>query len=280
MTVMPGAEPFRADGGPHGVVMCHGFTGTPQSMRPWAEYLAAAGCTVSLPRLPGHGTRWQDLQTTAWTDWYQEVEQAFGDVRARCDTVFVCGLSMGGALALRLAQRHPDGVAGLVLVNPAIHSYRRDLALLPVLSRVVASRPGIGSDIRKPGTVELAYPRTPLRAAHEMTRLWKVVRADLGLVRAPTLLYRSRVDHVVDTRSGSLIRLGVREAPVRERVLENSFHVATLDHDAPGIFEGSLGWMREVPGPRRNTPPPLVSDGTERLPSSSGESVQSTEPAG
>jgi carboxylesterase len=246
MTVMPGAEPFHADGaGPAGVLLCHGFTGTPQSMRPWAEYLAARGHTVTVPRLPGHGTRWQDMRDVRWVDWYDEVERAFVDLRARCAEVFVCGLSMGGALALRLAEVHGPEVAGLVLVNPAIHSYRRDLALLPVLSKLVASRPAIGSDIAKPGVAELAYPRTPLHGAYEMTKLWKAVRADLSRVTAPTLVFRSRVDHLVDTRSATLIRLGVRNAPVVERVLDNSYHVATLDNDAPVIFAGTVEWMRD-----------------------------------
>lgn len=280
MTVMPGAEGFFVDGGPHGVVLCHGFTGTPQSLRPWAEYLAAAGYTVTVPRLPGHGTRWQDLRTTPWTAWFDAVDQAFDDLRSRCTAVFVGGLSMGGALALRLTQTHPEEVAALVLVNPAIHSYRKDLALLPVLSRLVASRPGIGSDISRPGTIELAYGRTPLRAAHEMTRLWKLVRADLSKVTAPILMYRSRVDHVVDTRSSTLIRLGVRQAPVEERILEHSFHVATLDNDAQTIFEGSLRWMRDHDPSPRIVPPALSPDGGGQLASSPGESVQTTEPAG
>ena len=70
MPVLPGAEPFTHDGGSTGVLLCHGFTGSPKSMRPWAEYLAAEGLSVSLPRLPGHGTRWQDANTVTWRDWY------------------------------------------------------------------------------------------------------------------------------------------------------------------------------------------------------------------
>lgn len=290
MTVMPGAEPFHAEGGPSGVLLCHGFTGTPQSMRPWAEYLAAAGHTVALPRLPGHGTRWQDMQSVRWGDWYHEVDQAFGQLRSRCGEVFVCGLSMGGALALRLAENHPDDVAALVLVNPAVHSYRKDLALLPVLSKLIASRPGIGSDISAPSAAETGYSRTPLRGAHEMTKLWRVVRADLARVTAPTLLFRSRVDHVVDGRSSAVIQAGVRGAPVEERILERSFHVATLDHDAPVIFAESAEWMRQhsrldqigpvaAPGAsQRKSHPPGEHD---ELPSSSvGEPAQSSDAAG
>ena len=119
MPVLPGAEPFRHEGGEVGVLLCHGFTGSPQSLRPWAEYLAERGLTVSLPLLPGHGTRWEDMRLTGWQDWYAEVDRELRALRERCAQVFVFGLSMGGALALRLAAKHGDAISGLVLVNPA-----------------------------------------------------------------------------------------------------------------------------------------------------------------
>ena len=128
MGVLAGAEPFAADGGPIGVVLSHGFTGSPQSLR-----------------LPGHGTRWQDLNATRWPDWYGEVERAFDALQGRCEQVFAGGLSMGGTLVLRLAEQRATEVAGLVLVNPSLGTERKDLKLLvPVLHRVVPSMPGIG----------------------------------------------------------------------------------------------------------------------------------------
>ncbi|MFL6129439.1 MAG: alpha/beta hydrolase [Mycobacteriales bacterium] len=245
MGVLPGAEPYAADGGPVGVLLSHGFTGSPQSLRPWAEHLAAAGYTVRLPRLPGHGTRWQDLNATRWPDWYGELERAFDGLLGRCEQVFACGLSMGGTLALRLAEQRAAEVAGLVLVNPSLGTERKDLKLLvPVLHRVVPSMPGIASDIRKPGERELAYDRVPLRALHSLTGLWKLVVADLARVTAPTLLYRSRVDHVVEPLSGRLLREGASSCEVVERILDQSYHVATLDHDAPRIFDGTVEWIR------------------------------------
>jgi carboxylesterase len=242
---MPGAEPFAADGGPVGVLLCHGFTGTPQSLRAWAEQLAAAGFAVELPRLPGHGTRWPDLNATGWPDWYGEVERAFDRLRQRCAQVFVAGLSMGGTLALRLAEQRGAEVAGLVLVNPSLATERWDARLLlPLLHRVVPSFPGIASDIKKPGVTELAYDRTPLRAAYSLSKLWAVTRADLGRVSAPILVFRSREDHVVEPLSGRLLQAGCRSCPVDERVLPDSYHVATLDNDAPTIFAGSVEWIR------------------------------------
>jgi carboxylesterase len=244
--VMPGAEPFTADGGDVGVVLSHGFTGSPQSLRPWAEHLAAAGLTVRLPRLPGHGTRWQDLNDTRWLDWYGEVERALDELRGRCRQVFAMGLSMGGTLVLRLAEQRPSDVSGLVLVNPSLGTERKDLKYaLPVLARFVPSVAGIGSDIRKPGTTELAYDRTPLKAMRSLAQLWPLVTADLGRITAPVLLFRSRVDHVVEPLSGRLLRDGASSAEVTEVILENSYHVATLDNDAPAIFAGSLDWVRQ-----------------------------------
>ena len=120
MPVLPGAEAFHHDGDRTGVLLCHGFTGSPQSLRPWAEYLAGAGLTVSLPRLPGHGTTWQEMAMTRWEDWYAEVDRAVGELRAGTDEIFVMGLSMGACLALRLAELHGSAVTGLVLVNPSL----------------------------------------------------------------------------------------------------------------------------------------------------------------
>ena len=242
--VLAGAEPFRFEGGPIGVLLCHGFTGSPQSLRPWGEQLAAAGLTVLCPRLPGHGTRWQELNLTRWQDWYAEIGRSFDDLMGRCDQVFVMGLSMGGTLALRLAERRPDDVAGLVLVNPSVTSQNRALFLLPALKWVVPSLKGIGSDIKKEGVTELAYDRTPLRAAHSLGDLWKHVRADLSRVVAPLLIYRSIDDHVVEPVNTELIIAGVSSTEKQERLLRQSFHVATLDNDAEEIFAGSLDFVR------------------------------------
>lgn len=249
MPVLPGAEPFAHHGSDEiGVLLCHGITGSPQSMRPWAEHLAAADFTVACPRLPGHGTSWRECNTTRWQDWYGTVESELARLVARCDSVFVFGLSMGGTLALRLAQRHPSDVAGLVLVNPSVTTRRRGSRLLPLLARVLPSLPGVAGDIAKPGVTELSYGRLPLRAAASLAELWRLVRRDLGEIRTPLLLFRSAVDHVVEPVNAELVLNGVSSDDVGEIVLAESFHVATLDHDAPTIFHGSTEFARRVHG--------------------------------
>jgi carboxylesterase len=229
------------------VLLQHGFTGSPYSMKPWGRSLAERGYAVEVPLLPGHGTSWQELNTVRWHDWYDATSRAFAKLRADNDAVVVGGLSMGGSLVLRLAADHPDAVAGVVLVNPAVHTARLDVKALPVLKRVVGSMPGIANDIRKPGVEELGYSRTPLKAADSMMREgWKPLRADLARVTAPLLLFKSTVDHVVDPSSLDIIRSGVSSRDFTERMLVESYHVATLDNDAETIFDESAEFIARV----------------------------------
>lgn len=248
MPVMPGAEPFAHDGGDTGVLLCHGFTGTPQSLRPWGTALAAEGFTVRLPRLPGHGTSWPEMNRTRWPDWHAEVDRALSDLVQRCDRVFVGGLSMGGALALRLAESRPADVAGLVLVNPAVTLGDPRLKALPVLKYVVPSLAGISSDIAAPGRTELAYDRTPLKALHSFVQAMRDVARDLPQVTQPMLLLHSPQDHVVPVASSEMVLSRVSSKDVTETLLERSFHVATLDHDAEVIERESIAFIHRVTG--------------------------------
>ncbi len=254
MPVDPAAEPLTVPGdlgvpqGRVGVLLSHGFTGSPASMTPWGRHLGELGYAVSVPLLPGHGTTWQDMATTTFDDWYAELEGEFEKLCASCDHVFVGGLSMGGGLALRLAARHPDKVAGVILVNAAVASTNKQLLAVPVLKHVVKAMPGIGNDIKKPGVDEHGYDMTPLRPLHSMLQGWKQVRGELGKVTCPLLVFRSAVDHVVDPSSARIILAETSSTDAVERVLPDSYHVATLDNDAETIFEESVAFIARVSG--------------------------------
>jgi carboxylesterase len=226
--------------------VCHGFTGSPQSVRPWAEYLADRGLSVALPLLPGHGTRWQDMQVTTWQDWYAEVDRELRALAERCSRVFVCGLSMGGALALRLAARHGDAISGVAVVNPANGVHDAAAPLLPVLRHVVRTTKGVASDIAKPGAREVGYDRVPLHAAHSVRRFFRQVDSELPCVTQPLLVMTSPQDHVVPPTDSERILSRVSSTDVRHRLLERSYHVATLDHDAEQIFEDTFAFIARL----------------------------------
>lgn len=240
------ARPEMTGGRRIGVLLSHGFTGQPASMKPWGEYLGGLGYGVEVPRLPGHGTTWQEMNATTFADWYGEITRVFDKLCLEHDAVVVCGLSMGGALALKLAADHPDRVSGVVVVNPAVATKRFDVKLLPVLKHIVSSMPGITNDIKKPGGDEYGYARTPLKAAASMFAAWPPLIAEMPQVTAPLLYFRSTVDHVVDELSQPLIIGKVSSVEITERPLENSFHVATIDNDAEQIFKESAEFIARV----------------------------------
>ncbi|WP_433168073.1 alpha/beta hydrolase [Kribbella sp. CA-247076] len=250
MPVQGHAEEFRSPGSGEnaavGVLLSHGFTGSPKAMRPFAEHLAAEGYGVAVPRLPGHGTTWQEMNTTGWPDWYAVLDNELARLRQEHDQVFVAGLSMGGCLALRLAEEHGTDISGLVLINPSVRSDDRRLMVLPALARVLPSFPGIANDIKKPGVDEGAYDRLPLRALLSLSQLWKLTRDDLAKVTQPVLMFRSTVDHVVEPSSGRTVLASISSRDVTETLLEDSYHVATLDNDAPRIFTDATAFIRRL----------------------------------
>lgn len=243
------AQPDRTGGRAIGVLLVHGFTGSPASMKPWGQALADHGYAVEVPLLPGHGTRWQDLNRVSWTDWCTEAEAAFDRLREDCEAVVVGGLSMGGSVALRLAETRGTQVSGVVLVNPFVSSMRTELHALPVLKHVVPALRGVVNDIKKPDQNEHGYDRLPLKGLAEVTAMWKVLVPDLKLVTQPVLYFRSINDHVIDVSSSPTILHGVASADVEERTLDNSYHVATLDHDAERIFAESAEFVARVTAP-------------------------------
>jgi len=149
----PEVAPWSSEGSNGiGVLFVHGFTGSPASMRPWAEYFAERGYTVRMPLLPGHGTTPEEMNKTTWDQWYAGAEQPYLELVEKCDKVFICALSMGGALTLRLAALHEP--VGIVLVNPLIHIKGINRILIPIVSKIVGMRPAVGNDIKKPVTNE------------------------------------------------------------------------------------------------------------------------------
>lgn len=248
MTGVPDHSPFSStvngDAARIGVVLSHGFTGSPHGLRAWAQSLADAGFAVRMPLLPGHGTSWQDLARTRWSQWHSALDDAYLDLESHCDHVFVAGLSMGGALALRIAATRP--VAGVIVVNPGLVIDDPRAPLAGILKLILKSTPAIANDILKPGMDEGAYPRTPVAAAHELNKMFKNTIRLLPRITAPVRVFRSTVDHVVSDTSVAALRRGLTNAPLTLTTLENSYHVATLDNDAEEIFQGSADFIRAV----------------------------------
>lgn len=244
--VLPGCEPMSVAGGAGAVLVLHGFTGNPSSMRPLAERLAAAGYTVELPRLPGHGTAIDDLLDKTWDDWSGAALDAYDELASRAERVAVVGLSMGGALTAFVAQRR--AVAGCVFINPLVKPI--DASLLAMLDDALAQgtavmETGSESDIKRPGASEMAYGGWPLAALRSLMDGLVGVREGLGSISAPSLILTSREDHTVTTDNSDELADALGGEVVRVW-LEDSYHVATLDFDQERVEAETLAFVARV----------------------------------
>jgi len=245
--IMAGAEPESIDGGPHGALVLHGFTGNPQSMRGLAHALGAAGFAVELPLLPGHGTSVDDMIPTTWEDWAAAAEAEYHDLAGQVDDVVVVGLSMGGALACHLAAGNPE-IKGLVAINAVVSEPPGIRELVEgMLAAGDEVMDGIGSDVADPDQTEMAYEKTPLRPLLSMVRHAGELQAHLDQIACPTLIINSPQDHVVDPSNSDLLAASVR-GPVERLTLARSFHVATLDFDRAEIEAATVAFAQRVTG--------------------------------
>lgn len=241
--IMPGAEPFGFDGSTTGVLLVHGFTGSPQTLRLWGEYLAGRGYTVLCPRLPGHGTRPADLHGVTWRDWLGEAEMALTGLFERCQDVFIGTISMGGALTTELAARHGGRLSGLVMVNPFLYSTDPRVKLAPIVGRIPLLLKGVYNDIAEPGMKEVGYPKVSTKASLSVIELGKRAMKHLPKITVPTLVFTSRQDHVVHPSNSSYYIEHLGTADKEQVWLDRSYHVATLDYDREIIFERSAKWI-------------------------------------
>lgn len=228
------------------MLVLHGYTGSPASMRPLAEAFATAGLAVELPLLPGHGTTPAELARTTYADWLAAAEAAYESLAARCERVAVAGLSMGGALTLELAAAHPE-IAGIVLVNPFVEPPAESFRTLlqAALAAGTTSVPSIGSDLKKQGVETEGYDETPIAPLLSLAEGLERLAPRLASVSCPVLLFSSRVDHVVPPESGDLVASSVR-GPLQRVFLEESYHVATLDNDQPVIESGAVAFVERI----------------------------------
>ena len=222
-----------------GILLVHGFTGSPASMRPWAEYLNQRGYTVKVPLLPGHGTTPHDLNLVKWQEWPAKVESDLQELLRTCRKVFICGLSMGGGTTLNIATRYSKDLAGIILVNPMIHVKFVPHQLAWVISRFQKMRDSVGDDIKRPGITEYGYDALPAVGVYQLLKMLHYTRKRLHDVTAPMLLFHSVDDHTLPVTNTEIVMKGVGSREKQRIELVNSYHVATLDYDQEIIFENS-----------------------------------------
>lgn len=226
-----------------GVLLVHGFTGSPASMRPWGEFLNSHGYSVRVPLLPGHGTKPEDLNKVKWEEWPAKVTFELSELQKTCNTIFLIGLSMGGSTVLNVSIANNDAITGLVLVNPMIHVRGIPVELAFFLSRLQKMRTSVGDDIKRPGVTEWGYDALPTRGVYQLLKMLRVTRKNLGQITVPVQLFHSVDDHTLPVSNTEIILKGLGSLSKNRIELVNSYHVATMDYDQELIFQNSFQFI-------------------------------------
>ncbi|GAB3034588.1 MULTISPECIES: alpha/beta fold hydrolase [Oleiagrimonas] len=245
---------FLFEGGPRGVLLIHGLTGTPAEMRLLGKGLHRAGFTVHGMQLAGHCGDEDDLLATDWHDWYASVQDAADALQQRCTQVFVAGLSMGALLALLLAADRPDHIHGVGVLGA---TFRYDGWSIPRLGRLsfllpLVKKLGIGRhrcfmeqppyglrDERIRATVSAAMlggdsaaaglPGNPWHSLADMYLLAAHTRRRLPQVQAPCFIAHATEDDVASLQSNAMLVHDRVSGPVEMLPLEDSYHMITID---------------------------------------------------
>ncbi|AZB44471.1 alpha/beta fold hydrolase [Bacillus sp. FJAT-42376] len=233
--VMSGAQSFSISGSSEqGILLCHGFNGTPQSMESLGEKFASFGYSVYAPRLSGHGTCPTEMESCTAMDWYRSLETAYSRMKSRFSKVFVVGQSMGGSLTLKLAGKFRE-MDGIALINAALE--------VPAYQHITEQSGFITEgkpDIKDQTAEEITYNTVPLKAISELKTAMNEAKAKLKEVSCPAIVFYSPEDHVVPAVCSHQIYQMIPSYRKMLVPLPNSYHVASMDYDQDLIVRETI----------------------------------------
>jgi carboxylesterase len=242
--ILPGCEPIYKANGEKGCLLLHGFTSCPFELGLLGDHLHNEGYTISIPLLPGHGTSPVDLRDQSWTDWYEAAKEALFELRKKCHSVYVIGLSMGGSLALHLAAHYE--VEGIVALAPGLLLKNKFSFLSHFLYPLYPySKKWLGPDIQAE-VKTITYDKIPVKSISELLRLFKHLRDDLIDINAPLLIIHANKDHVISSKSAQKIYQNVSSKNKRILCLKKSYHIITLDIEKEKVFRETINFLKEL----------------------------------
>lgn len=231
------------------VLLIHGWTSTPYEVRRLGRYLNESGYTVSAPMLRGHGTIPKDLENIVWTDWLEDIEKEYQNLKKEHLKVFLGGTSIGSDLAAQLAVKQPD-VSGLVLMATP---YKLKLEGLAVSAAKFLSKfKNYSKKIYPPTfgaattiTRLISYQTYPIKSALETFDLIKATREIFPRVTQPCFVIQSASDHILDKKSLENIYQKISSAKKKKKYIKRAYHTFISDIKNEQVFEDILNFLEE-----------------------------------
>ena len=245
---LPEAQPFFLEGGDHAVLLIHGFTGSVSHMRPLGERLHGAGFTVQGINLPGHASTIEDMSRCTWEDWLGAGREALLRLREKYAAVSVAGLSMGGCIALILAEEGlPDAVVSISAPMAAQNKLLPLAGVLwPLMPTISWGKGGGPKDHMLDPKYNLGYGGFPTKTGASLHRLITMAKGGLGRIRCPLMAVQSRGDETIDAGSADLIMAGAASEIKTMLWLEDVPHVCTITKETGRIAEEAAAFLKSA----------------------------------
>lgn len=241
------AQPFFLEGGDHGVLLLHGFTGSAAHMRLIGEELYQKGFTVLGIQLPGHGTRMEDMNDVCWRDWLQAAKEGVLTLKERCSTVSVAGLSMGGVLTLLVAQQMRIDSAVTISTPMALRSRMAFLARLAAPFTPVTYWKGGGQrETLLDQQYDYGYQGFPTKRVGDLIHLIRLARRNLFAITCPVLVVQSRADTTIAPDSADIILSGIRSEKKAVLWLDDMPHVVTISKEYKRVAQAMGEFLKSV----------------------------------
>lgn len=255
-------------GGNHSVLMIHGLAGSSFELKYLARKLNKVGFTVKGPVLEGHGTTPKHLSKTDWKDWYRSVHESFKEMKKSFDTVSVVGFSMGALLSLHLAYEFGIEVTSVSLISINLFFDGWSLPWSKFLLPFVYYTPikyfytfsvkepfGIKDKTLREWVVNLMeknlipHTKFPAVSIYEQFKLIKEVKKELPVITTPVLILHSKEDDLASIKNPDYVEKKIGSKIVRKFILDNSYHMMTIDHQRERVAEETITFFMEQISP-------------------------------
>lgn len=234
---------FVFKGNEIGCLLIHGFSSTPAEVRELGEKLSAEGYSVCGVKLAGHGTTLEDFENSKHNNWISSVTDAYNKLQSCCSKIYVIGHSMGGVLALNIAENYP--VDKIVLLAPALITKDKTSVLVPVLKYFMKYTEWEPMERPKEETKYLlGYGKIPLACIHELSKLQRITKAKLSNINKPLLIIHSKKDNAIDEKGIEVIEKRVASKEIKKVFLNKCGHNITIECEKETVFKEVLNFLK------------------------------------
>ncbi len=237
------------------ILLLHGFGGSPIDMKPLADELIKRGIAFNAIILPGHGTKYEDLEHATMKEWLNASFSAYDEMKEQYGEVNVVGFSLGGALALCLAEQKE--VPKTVLLSPYFEVKEewyyfgepeewamRLSEIKPFIKKLKIGQINDPEGLKRYD----AYEYLPMRTIGELPIMGDFAKKKAKKVTSEILWIHSTSDIVADYEESKIVFDSVPSKKKRFVSYERSNHIILYDYDSDDAIQKIMNFLSSKSG--------------------------------